>query len=62
MNKLPWWAQLGLVVVAVIGTVAVEYFKTERAINADSSETDDSKQAYAERKRVRPNRASKQAH
>jgi hypothetical protein len=45
MNKtIPWWAQLGLAVLAIAGTVAVEYFQ-ERLINANSSKDGNDEQA-----------------
>lgn len=53
MNKtIPWWAQLGLAVLAIAGTVAVEYFQ-ERLINASDSKTDDSKQANSKQRSKR---------
>lgn len=37
----PWWAQAGLCVLGIVGSVAVNYIQLERERNALSIETDE---------------------
>lgn len=40
-QPLPWYAQAGLLVLGMAGTILMEYIQMERERNASSNEADD---------------------
>lgn len=40
-QPMPWYAQAGLLVLGIVGSIAMEYIQMERERNADSDEDDD---------------------
>lgn len=51
LGSMPWWAQAGLVVLAMAGTVVVEYLNHERERNALGLENNEEPQKASKRSR-----------